>query len=478
MKTCKRMAALVLMLLMMMSIGTFAAEVSVRTDVEWGFENGPFDNYSPWAANQVGSSKLGSPYIHRGYSQDAQNVHSGTRSLRLMNDGNNAEVTTVSVYLSLLRPAMLGTETNGVIPANMSSLLEGFVKVAELSEGSYVHVQWFYSKLNSNTGYPVTIMKIEDDTNKAWQKFSYAPNWTRNGNDYCYLRLELVGKGTVYFDDIFCGFKDNICRNGDFEFGDAQTVPTGWTFKRVTTSVTPAWNTDAFVVQESDGNRYLTVKNTTTASPAKAYYLYTPIDEIAGAKYICTVRYKTTSTNAGDSAPKIYFGPVSQQSAGYYDTTQQCPFTWEKVAQDADGWATFRGTCTMPESTDDFYMYIVYPSYWGTESYYDAIYCSIDNTPVLTKADDGTVTATSHVVALADRPSALFTAAYRKDANGNLCLVNLSSVSTETVAAGQTQKLEKSITLPEDGNEYVVRAFLWDGISTLGAQTASVTLAN
>ena len=201
----------------------------------------------------------------------------------------------------------------------------------------------------------------------------------------------------------------------------------------------------------------------------------------AGARYKLTFRQKAFQGGNeinGKKLPLIAIGTVKIND-WYVEKTN---FTHTLTGKDAEGWNLYESTCVLPE-TIDFTPNLFIVNGGGDagwdEMYFDDVKLSIDSTPVLVKAEDGkSVTATSHVVALADRPSTLFIGAYRKDANGNLCLVNLSSVSTVAVAAGETQKLEKSITLPDGGNEYVVRAFLWDGFSTLGAQTASVTLTN
>lgn len=471
MKTLKRVSALALALFICMSMGAWAAELAV-SETDWGFETGPNNNYSTWSANYVGSEKIGMPYVNRAYSENQENVHGGTRSLRLMNDGTNPEMTETSVYAVAPRLKAFGTNTSIVVPANTRVLLEGFIKVAELEEGAKAEVLWYYGRIAQNKS---TVLSITE-ANNTWQKFSYKPAWwAMNSYKDCYLVLSLTGKGTVYFDDIFCGLTDNTCVNGDFEMGAATAAPENWNVYQIRGSGAQ-WGSH-FLMQEGTHNRYISVKTINN----KLGYIFQQVSLQAGARYKLTFRQKAFQGGNeinGKKLPLIAIGTVKNNDWYVAKTF----FTHTLTGKDAEGWNLYESTCVLPE-TIDFTPNLFIVNGGGDagwdEMYFDDVKLSIDSTPVLVKAEDGkSVTAMSHVVALADRPSTLFVGAYRKDTNGNLCLVNLSSVSTVAVAAGETQKLEKSITLPDYGNEYVVRAFLWDGISTLGAQTASVTLTN
>lgn len=475
MKTLKRVSALALALFICMSMGTWAAELSANESVDWGLERGINKNEDGWRIEFPWNSTTGKViedenYVKRNYSEDSENVHSGTYSLRLHADETYDEV---SVYTSAPRPACLGTEGSSTDVTNISAVFEGYVNITSLENDSCVDIMWYRDKLG---GSGIEIAKLTEPTN-GWEKFSGKPGWWASPKYTGYILLRIKGKGTVYFDDMFCGVKDTILRNGDFEEGDITKVPTNWSFTQITNSGATWGEEKAFwLSQDTSGNRYCSFQH---SNKAKIGYIYTPISITAGAKYKITFRHKAFLDGVevkADVLPLIAIGTAASNK--WY--VEKVNFNFNFLGKDAAGWNMYEGTCIAPDMSGlTANLFVVNTKTGWDRAYLDDLTLSIDSTPVLVKAEDGkSVTATSHVVALADRPSTLFVGAYKKDTNGNLCLVNLSSVSTVAVAAGETQKLEKSITLPDGGNEYVVRAFLWDGISTLGAQTASVTLAN
>lgn len=475
MKTGKRIAMMVLALIMVMSMGTWAAELSANEAVDWGLEKGINTNKDGWKVQHPwdGTNVIEDEnYVKRNYSEDSANVHGGTYSLRLHADET---YDVASVYVSVPRPACMGTTGTSTAVANITELFEGYIKITELTEDSCVEVMWYRDRLD---GSAIEIAKFTAATD-GWEKISGRPSWWDSSTYTGYILLRIKGKGTVYFDDMFCGVKDTILRNGDFEVGDITKVPTNWSFTQIQSNGATWGAEQAFwLSQDTSGNRYCSFQH---SGKAKIGYIYMPISITAGAKYKITFRHKAFLNDVEVQPgilPLIGIGTAGINS--WYKEIKEPTFTYTFLGEDAAGWNLYEGTCTIPDTSGSAQnLFVVNTKTGWDRAYLDDLTLSIDSTPVIVKAEDGkSVTATSHVVALQDRPTALFVGAYKKDENGNLCLVNLSSVSTEAVAAGQTQKLEKTIDLPEDENEYVVRAFLWDGISTLGAQTASVTLTN
>ena len=116
--TTRKLIAVLLSILLLIPVSLMAeAEVTpAMSSVDWTFENGgtgwkvrfPYDAEAGKVVDEI-------KYINRAYSEKAENVHDGEKSLRLANDGKDG-YTAAGVYTSLSR---------SLIKQNKSLTLEG-----------------------------------------------------------------------------------------------------------------------------------------------------------------------------------------------------------------------------------------------------------------------------------------------------------------------------------------------------------------
>ncbi len=352
MTTRKLIAALLsIFLLMPMTLIAEAEVTPAVPTVDWTFENGGtgWSTRNPWNA-EAGKVVDEVQYVNRAYSEKAENVHGGEKSLRLANDGT-AGYTAAGVYTSLSR---------SLIKQNKSLTLEGFVKVEALGAGSTVDIKWYYGAGWRNSSVVATFSAVGD-----WEKFTFLPAWWDSDS---YLTMDINGTGTVYFDDLSFTYSDEIVFNGDFEgFGGTEaSVCAGWNVNKSNIS----WGTD-YKILEEDGNHYLEAYN---RGNSQWGFLYQPIlgGLTPGEPYILSVKYKGDGTN--NTIPGIAIGTVSTGNR-----TDVITLTDKFTTKDTgDGWKTFTASFTTPEEAFSANILIDYAKGWEKSAFYDDLSLTFD----------------------------------------------------------------------------------------------------
>lgn len=355
--TTRKLIAVLLCVFLLMAV-TLTAEAEITPavpTVDWAFENGGtgWSVRNPWNA-EAGKVVDEVQYVNRAYSEKAENIHGGEKSLRLANDGT-AGYNAAGVYTSLNR---------ALIKQNKSLTLEGYVKVEALGTGSTVDIKWYYGAGWKNSSQVASFSAVG-----GWQKFTFHPLWW-DGDTYAnsYLTLDINGTGTVYFDDLSLNYSDNIAFNGDFEgFGGAEaSACAGWSVNKNNVS----WGVD-YKILEEDGNHYLETYNRGNSAWG---FLYQPIRGglTPGEPYILSVKYKGDGEN--NVVPGIAIGTVASGNR-----TDKIVLTDKFTTKDTgDGWKTFTASFVAPEEVFSANILIDYAKGWEKSAFYDDMSLTFD----------------------------------------------------------------------------------------------------